>query len=451
MAGGRKAIWGWMFFDWASQPFHTLILTFTFAPYFASAVAETAAQGQALWGFATAAGAIVIALTAPALGAIADASGPRRPWILFFSALYVTGVAALWFAEPGDPDPLIPLAFFVIALIGVEFATVFTNSLLPALGGRDEIGRISGSGWALGYVGGLVSLVVVLGLMAPLPGGTTTMLGLEPVFGLDPALREGDRATGPLSAVWYLVFMVPFFLWTPDAKRKAARPAPIASALRDLAASLARLPSRRSLFSYLLSSMFYRDALNGLYVFGGIYAAGVLGWETFQLGVFGIIAALAGAIGAWIGGRADERLGPKPVIVFTVIALMAVSAVTITTGPNEVLFAAVGTTDSPSALPTVVFYICGAVIGAAGGSLQAASRTMLVRQAEEGRMTEAFGVYALAGKATSFLAPLAIGVVTTMSDSQRVGVTPVLVLFLIGLVLMRRVSPDGEPADRSAS
>ena len=136
---------------------------------------------------------------------------------------------------------------------------------------------------------------------------------------------------------------------------------------------------KTSLFAYLMSSMFYRDALSGLYIFGGIYAAGVLGWGTFQLGVFGIVAALSGAVGAWIGGRADQRLGPKPVIVFTTLALMTVSAVIITTSTNEVLFIGVGTPEAPSALPTIVFYICGAVIGAAGGSLQAASRTMLVR------------------------------------------------------------------------
>ena len=149
-----------------------------------------------------------------------------------------------------------------------------------------------------------------------------------------------------------------------------------------------------SFLAYLMSSMFYRDALSGLYIFGGIYAAGVLGWETFQLGVFGIVAALAGAAGAWMGGRVDERMGPKPVITFTILALMMVSAIIITTSQNEVLFIRVGSPDARSSLPTIVFYICGAIIGGAGGSLQAASRTMLTRQADEGRMTEAFGIYA---------------------------------------------------------
>ena len=317
---------------------------------------------------------------------------------------------------------------------------MFVNSLLPQLGTKDEIGRISGSGWAMGYWGGLVSLIVVLGLMAPLPGQEKTMLGLSPVFGLDPEMREGDRATGPLSAIWYLVFMIPFFLWAPDSKRNDVQSGAVAKGLNELKETIATLPSQSSLFAYLMSSMFYRDALNGLYIFGGIYAAGVLGWETFQLGVFGIIAALLGAVGAWIGGHLDARLGPKPVITFCIVALMIVSAVTITTAPGEVLFMDVG---ADSGLPTLVFYICGGVIGAAGGSLQAASRTMLVRQADPAKMTEAFGIYALAGKATAFLAPFLIALATDLTGSQRIGVTPVIGLFLIGLILMAWVSRNG--------
>ena len=153
MPGKRKAIWGWMFFDWANQPFHTLILTFTFAPYFVSKVAADPAQGQAAWGYAISIGSIVIALMAPVLGAVADARGPRRPWILIFSALYVVGAAGLWGATPGLADLTPVLAFLVVALIGAEFTSVFTNSLLPELGTKGEIGRISGSGWAMGYWG----------------------------------------------------------------------------------------------------------------------------------------------------------------------------------------------------------------------------------------------------------------------------------------------------------
>ena len=435
----RRAVWGWMFFDWASQPFHTLIITFIFAPYFVASAAETPARGQELWGYAVAAGAAIVAILAPILGAAADAAGPRRPWLLLFSLAYILGSAGLWLAAPGA-DPLPVLVFFVIGLVGVELATVLTNSLLPLLGPREEVGRVSGSGWAMGYWGGLLSLVLVLGFMVPAPGGEATLLGLAPVFGLDPAEGEGARATGPLTALWYVVFMIPFFLWTPDAPRAAGARGATSAALGGLGRTIRALPKRRSLFAFLLSSMLYRDALSGLYAFGGIYAAGVLGWGAFQLGVFGIVAAFTGAVGAWIGGRWDRRDGPKPVILASIVALALVSCATVATGRDEVFFVRL---EEGSSLPSLVFYICCAVIGAAGGMLQASSRTMLTLQADAERMGEAFGLYALAGKATSFLAPFLIAVATGLSDSQRVGVTPVILLFLGGLLLMRRVSADG--------
>lgn len=206
-------------------------------------------------------------------------------------------------------------------------------------------------------------------------------------------------------------------------------------------ATVLNLPKEPGLFAFLGASMFYRDALNGLYVFGGIYAAGVLGWGAFELGVFGIIAAFSGAIGAWAGGRADRRFGPKPVILIAIVALILVSALSISTGPREVLYMDLGTDEF--SLPSLVFFGCGAVIGAAGGALQSASRTMLILQAVPERMTEAFGIYALAGKSTSFLAPLLIGIVTSMSESQRIGVTPVIFLFILGLVLMAWVGRKG--------
>lgn len=291
----------------------------------------------------------------------------------------------------------------------------------------------------MGYVGGTIALLVVLALLVPLPGSELTLAQLPPLLGAEGF--AGERATGPLTALWYIVFIIPFFLWTKDAKRKEVKKGAVKASLRQLKSTLKALPSSPSLFAYLMSSMFYRDALNGIYVFGGIFAAGVLGWGSVQLGIFGIIAAITGAIGAWVGGRMDQNLGPKPVINFCIVTLMIVSAVMISTGPAEVLFLPL---EEGSSLPGIAFYVCGAVIGAAGGSLQAASRTMLVKQAEQGRMTEAFGIYALAGKATSFIAPLSIAYMTGAFESQRIGITPVIGLFLIGLILMFWVNRNGQ-------
>ena len=188
--------------------------------------------------------------------------------------------------------------------------------------------------------------------------------------------------------------------------------------------------------------MVYRDALAALFAFGGIYAAGVLGWGLFQLGVFGIVAAGIGAIGAWVGGRADRAFGPRPVIVVSIWALIAVGIVALMTTRESVLGMPVA---AGSRLPDQVFMLAGGLLGAAGGALQAASRTLLVHQAE-GHVgsAQAFGLYAFSGKATAFIAPALVALVTAASGSQRLGVSPIIVLFLIGLGLLYWVKTDNE-------
>jgi UMF1 family MFS transporter len=271
-----------------------------------------------------------------------------------------------------------------------------------------------------------------------------TLLGLDPIFGLDASAREGTRAVGPLTALWFAVGMIPFFLWVRDEPVPGA--VPMGQALRGampaLMKTLRRLPSEKPLMAYLLSSMFYRDALNGMYVFGGIYASGTLGWSVVDVGIFGILAIVTGAFFAWLGGRMDWRFGPKPVIIVTVIILTGVALATVFLS-REAVFGFPVAEDSSA--PDIAFYVLGALIGAAGGALQSSSRTMLVRQAYPDRMTEAFGLYALAGKATSFIAPLSIGVVTQISGSQQIGVAPLVVLFTIGLILLIWVDPKGRP------
>ena len=443
----RKGIYGWMMFDWATQPFHTLIITFVFAPYFASHVAATPVSGQEIWGYATGFGGLAIALLAPICGAIADNTGPRKPWIAFFSVLGVVGCWMLWYATPSTGSIGIALAGVVLGLIGMEMAAVFNNAMMPNLVPRSRLGRLSGSAWALGYIGGIVSLVLVLGFMSATPGSGKTLFGLAPILGFDAATYEGDRASGPLTSLWYVIFVLPMFLFTPDAHRPMSHRGAVLRGLRELGDTLRKLPAQKSYFSYLVSSMLYRDGLNALYAFGGIYAAGVLGWSIIQIGVFGILAALTGGFGGWLGGKADDRYGPKAVVSTGIIILTLCCLVIVSTSKTEIFFVSVGDPDAPSSLPTIVFYIAGCLIGAAGAALQAASRTLLVDQVEPERVTEAFGLYALSGKATTFVGPLLIAVVTGLFESQRVGVTPVIVLFLAGIVLLPFVrSAHSKPA-----
>ena len=435
-AADRKGIWSWMLFDWAAQPFHTLIVTFVFAPYFASQVAADAVQGQADWAMAATIGGFIIAFMAPVLGALSDATGPRKPWIFGFSAIAIVAVFSLWFVIPEATSANITLALvaFVLALIGFEFAAVFNNAMMPGLVGRNRLGSLSGNAWALGYAGGLICLIAMLVLMVANPDTGKTLVGLDPIFGLDPQTLQGDRASGPLTALWFAIFIIPLFLFTPDTARRADAGHAIRRGLRELKDTIVTLPKHPSLFAFLGSSMFYRDALNGLYTFGGIYAVGVLGWSTIQLGVFGILASVTGIAGCILGGWLDVRLGTKRVVTGAILLLILSCALVVSTSETEVLFM---TLAEGSNLPTIVFYCAGALIGAAGGALQAASRPLLVDQVDHPeRMGEAFGLYALSGKATAFLAPFGIWLFTELSGSQRIGITPILILFVIGLLLL---------------
>ncbi len=451
----RKRIWGWWFFDWASQPYHTLLLTFIFSIYFAEvarthfiamgdSITHAGANAQALWGYGLSASGIIIAALAPVLGAIADTSGRRMPWIWLFSALYVIGAAGLWSLTPSQPPLVQAVILFGIGLIGVEFATIFTNALLPGLAPRHEIGRLSGSGYAFGYLGGVVALALMLALFAETPSGRT-LAGIAPLFGLDPETREGTRFVGPFVALWYAVFMIPFFLWVKE-PRGPRQPIRVRAAMCELWALIRSLRNRRSLAAWLVSSMLSRDALNALYGFGGVYAGTVLGWPVFLAGVFGVVSAISAAVISWLGGRADRLWGPKPVIIGCTLILIAV-CVTLVGMDRQTLFG-MAAPDGPVIaglrLPDAVFFFCGALIGGAGGALQAASRTLMVRHTTEARATEAFGLYALSGKATAFLAPLLIAVATDLTGNQRIGLAPLIVLFLLALLLLIWVKPEGE-------
>lgn len=436
-----------MLFDWAAQPYFSLITTFVFAPYFATRVAADPATGQSMWGFATAAAGLLIALMSPVLGAIADASGRRKPWIAAFGALLVIGASVMWIGKPGDPSIILPLLIaYAIATIGVEFATVFNNAMMPQLVPPDKIGRLSGSGWALGYVGGILSLILVLGFLAANPQTGRTLFGFVPLFGLDPAAFEGDRITGPLTGLWFAVFVLPMFLLTPDFPARMPVRAAVREGLAGLRATLKELPGQRSMATFLLANMVYTDGLVSLFAFGGIYAAGTFGWNTIQIGSFGITLALAGTVGAWLGGKLDDRFGPKRVIAGSIMLLLLSIASILLIDRDSILFIKV-TPPVPGgglfAAPAEQAYLAlGCLIGMAGGPLQAASRSLLIRMAPKDRIAQYFGLFALTGKVTSFIGPLLIGIITAVTASQKAGMAVLVLFFVGGLALLARVRED---------
>ena len=458
MAVPKRRIWGWMAFDWASQPFYTLGLTFIFGPYFAVVATEyflgtgldrdTAnAQSQAVWSAGQTVAGLLIAITAPFLGAFADNSGRKMPWIAFFSVVYVLMTFMLWGLTPDGSALILMLIMFYVGFFAAESALNFVNAILPSLGNDKEVGRISGSGAAFGYWGGVTSLFIMLLLFAENDKGVT-LLGNAPIFGLDPEMREGTRFVGPFIAIWYAIFIIPFFMFVRDDPTAEKKSTKLGAVWGELVETLRSVFHRKSLLNFLLGSMFYRDALNALYAFGGVYAALVLDWQTIQIGVFGIIAAIAAAITTWISGICDQRYGPKPVIRVAVWVLIAVS--TIIVGMSREAIFGVPFAEG-SGIPDIIFYICGVCIGGAGGAVYASSRSMMVRHTHPDRPAEAFGLFALTGKATAFLAPALITLFTLMTGSNQLGFLPVIFLFLIGLFLLRWVNKNGDRAEWSAS
>ncbi|QWG20221.1 MFS transporter [Bradyrhizobium sediminis] len=443
----RAAVISWIFFDWATQPFFTLITTFVFAPYFATHLASDPANGQALWGFATAAAGLMIALMSPVLGAIADRSGRRKPWIAAFGTLLVIGSGLMWFGKPGDAS-VIPqlLLAYGIATIGVELATVFNNAMMPSLVPPDKIGRLSGTGWATGYVGGILSLILVLGFLAASPDTGRTLFGFMPLFCLDPVTHQGDRITGPLTGIWFIIFVLPMFLLTPDYPAKRRIGEALREGLTELRQTLAELPKQKSMAAFLLANMIYTDALVSLFTFGGIYAAGTFGWNTIQIGTFGILLAIAGTFGAWLGGKLDDKLGPKRVIAGSMLILLFAIVAILLVDMDSILFIKVAPPTPGGALfsgaAERAYLVLGCLIGAAGGPLQAASRTLLIRMAPKDLIAQYFGLFALTGKVTSFVGPLLIGAITAITASQKAGMAVLVVFFVAGLALLTRVREE---------
>jgi UMF1 family MFS transporter len=341
----------------------------------------------------------------------------------------------------------IALIAFAVGTVGVEFATVFTNAMMPDLVDEDRLGRLSGTGWAVGYVGGLISLVIALGLLVADPESGRTFFGLAPILGLNPATFGGDRASGPFSAIWYVVFVLPLYLFTPDTPKRHDLGPAVRHGLAELSKTLGGLGGHRNALRYLIANMIYSDGLIALFAFGGIYAAGTFGWSSVELGIFGILLTITGTVGAIVGGRLDDRLGAKPVILFTIAVLVAAIVAILSIDETHVgfVFAAAPPTPGDGLFATFgerAYLALGAIIGAMAGPLQSASRSLMVRVAPKERMTQFFGLFALSGKVTSFVGPFAVGLLTHISGDQRIGISVLVVFFVVGGLLLIRVRPQ---------
>lgn len=448
-----RALVSWTLYDFAAQPYYTLVLTFLFAPYFASHVVGDPALGQTIWGYGASAASIVVAIGSPLLGALADGRGRRKPWIALFSLILAAGLATLWLAVPGASQQTIAVVIvaFVLATAAAEFSSVFANSMMPSLVPPSALGRLSGIGWGVGYLGGLLSLAFVAGFVVTSATTGKTLFGLDPLFALDQASHEADRLVGPIAAVWFLLFMLPFFVFVPDIKPKPLAPGQTRlSPVTQLWNTVKQLPSNRSMMYFLIARMLYTDGLSAIFAFGGIYGTAVFGWGALELGLFGIILSVTGMIGAVIGGFLDDRAGAKTVILISLFLLLIGAVGILSVDKTRVFFiqevAPKQVGSAPFSSPgEQVFLAFALVVGLVAAPVQAASRSLLARLAPPDQMAQYFGLFAFSGKVTAFLAPFLVATLTLATGSQRIGMAAITVFLIAGMLLMLPVREPKAP------
>jgi UMF1 family MFS transporter len=428
----RRAIWSWALYDFANSPFTTLVVTFVYATYFAEAIAANPVEGQELWGYGITTTAVIVAICSPVLGAFADQGGLRKQFVIIATLVAAAASAALYLVEPGQV--LLALSVFVVANVAFEFGIVFYNAYLPDLSGADDVGRISGWGWGLGYIGGLLALFVALVLFVQPEAISALMeqIGLPapegPVFGFSAENGENIRATNLLVAVWLLVFSLPLFLFVHQKSRPSRRPESIIrGSFRQLAETFREIRKHRETIKFLIARLIYNDGLVTVFAFGGIYAAGTFGFSLSDVLIFGIVINLAAGLGAIAMGYLDDAVGAKPTIVISLLGLTVAALIGV------------------FAREAAWFWVAGLLIGIFSGPNQAASRSLMARFIPRGLENEFFGFFAFSGKLTAFIGPLLLAFVTGVSGSQRVGMVVVIALFIIGLMLL---IPVREPSSR---
>ncbi len=412
--GDSRAIWSWGLYDFANSPFTTLVVTFVYATYFTQVLAPDPITGTALWSRAIALTAFFVAVFSPVLGVIADRGGYRKLFVVFATLICTATTMALYFVLPGQL--LMALVLLIVANIAYEFGTVFYNAYLPDLSTPESVGRVSGFGLGLGYLGGLFALGIAL---------VTLIQPDTPWFGFSKNLGENIRATNLLVGVWLLVFSLPLFLWVPESgPRSAPSRRVFGEAFAQLATSLREIRKYRQIVRFLIARMFFNDGLVTIFAFGGIYAAGTFGFTLQEVLLFGIALNVTAGLGAALLGHVDDQIGGKRTLMITLVGLFAATLL------------AVFATSKPW------LWVAGIVIGVFVGPNQAASRSLMARFMPQNAKNEFFGFFAFSGKLTAFVGPLLLGILTQWSGSQRIGVSVVLILFAIGGVLLATVDED---------
>ena len=408
----RRFITAWALWDAGGAAFNAIMTTFVFTVYLTSSSFGSEEDTTAVLSKGLMIAGVVIALFAPVTGQRSDASGKRAFWLSFNMLATVVLMALCFFVKP-DPAYLVwGVALIAAGNIVNEFSVVNYNAILPQISTPQTVGKISGIGWSSGYFGGIIALALVLvGFISP------GLLGISHQDSLH------IRSVALFAAAWCLLLSAPLLLSLRKSPLfTASLPAPrqtIFESYRELGRTLARLyrTSPKTLY-FLVTSAIFRDGLTGIFTFGGVLAAGTFGFSTNQVIIFAIFGNVVAGLGALLGGKLDDSLGPKHVIMGSLVCILLAA--------TPLLFVQ----------STTLFWICGLTLCAFVGPAQSASRTYLSRIIPAGQEGEIFGLYSTTGRATSFLAPALFGLFVTLLGAQVWGIIGIIIIIAFGLLMM---------------
>lgn len=394
----KGKIFIWTLFDFANTSFSIIVVTFLYAVYFKKTVASGEPIGDMYWSFATSIAMIVTAIISPILGAIADYSAGKKRFLLFFTVLCILATASLYFVEEGAI--FWGIFLFVIANIGFEAGLVFYDAFLPEITEPKNYGRVSGYGFAMGYLGSLATLAIVY-----------------------PFITENKiNETFVVSAIFFLVFSIPLFLFLRDNRKDIqVNESYIKIGVSRVTNTIKHLKQYRNLATFLLAFFFYIEGVNTVIYFSGNYASTTLGFTETELLIFFITVQTTAILGSIILGIVADSIGQKKTIIITLFLWII-----------TVLFTVI-ITDKTG------FYIVGLLAGSAMGSSQSTSRSLMSKLTPPERKTEFFGFYSFFGKSSAVLGPLVFGVVSYLTKSQRIAIFTVGFFFLIGLLILTKV------------
>lgn len=404
--------------------------TFIFPVYLAGAVAAAGTNADAQLGVATGLAGVLLALIAPVLGRRSDENGRRKFWLMVNTYVLVAIMAASFFIEPKPEYFVFGLVLYGVGSVVQESAFINYYAMLKSVTTENNIGRVSGYAWGLGYAGGIILLCISLfGFILP-----------DTVFGEPSENSMSVRIVFLFAAIWTAVFSIPLMLRVPEIAKKEGKARE--SILQSYKSLLGQLKSLRTqapeTFKFLISSAIYRDGLAGVFTFGAVLGASAFGFSQTQIILFGIAANIVAGLGAAIGGRLDDSLGSRKVIAGSLIGL-------IVAGSGVFIFASAG---------VITYWIGGLLLCLFVGPAQASSRTFVSRFTPHGREGEVFGLYQTTGRAVSFLSgtfwaiSITIGQAVTGAQNATIyGVLGLMVILIVGLVLLLRVNPNPRVLD----